>query len=51
MDYNTSVCSFVIHIEQTQLILVRQIIQDVIFGEEAAPVFMILENSGFPVCL
>ena len=51
MDYLSSACSFVIHLEQAQLILVRQIIQDVVGGEEAWPIFTILENSGFPACL
>lgn len=38
-------------LEQAQLILVRQAVQDMIFGEEIAPVFIVVENSGFPACL
>lgn len=38
-------------LKETQLVLVRQPVQNMIFRQEVAPVFIVVENSGFPACL
>ena len=38
-------------LKETQLVLVRQPVQNMIFRQEAWRIFIILENSGFPAPL